>query len=74
MSNFKHKTEILPRERKKKESVPFLKKRSKKLLSLGPRAFPPPREAEQKSFLVTFFQKSNCLACLTYLYCGGGLP
>jgi hypothetical protein len=28
--------------------------------SSGPGAFSTPREAEQESFLVTFFQKSNC--------------
>jgi hypothetical protein len=37
----------------------FLKKAPQKLFALGCREFATPREAEQKSFLVTFFQKSN---------------
>jgi hypothetical protein len=36
-----------------------VEKLRKRLLSSGPGAFSTPREAEQKSFLVTFFQKSN---------------
>jgi O-antigen/teichoic acid export membrane protein len=42
----------------RKESASFLKKRSKKLLLIGPQARPPARSGT-KSFLVTFFQKSN---------------
>jgi predicted GNAT superfamily acetyltransferase len=46
-----------------KESTSFCEqKEAKKLYPLWSRAFSTPREAEQKSFLVTFFQKSNVLS------------
>jgi hypothetical protein len=47
------------------ESASFLKKRSKKLLVLRAVAPSAPTPAVNKSFLVTFFQKSNVLLLLS---------
>jgi hypothetical protein len=45
---------------KKKKALLFVnKKKQKNFIRFLTGAFPTPREAEQKSFLVTFFQKSN---------------
>jgi hypothetical protein len=41
-------------------STSFLKKRSKKLLVHETVPMKPPMAQNNKSFLVTFFQKSNC--------------
>jgi len=45
---------------KKKKALLFVnKKKQKNFNCFLTGVFPTPREAEQKSFLVTFFQKSN---------------
>jgi hypothetical protein len=45
---------------KKEGRTSFLKKRSKKLFCPEIMVLQTPGGPEQKSFLVTFFQKSNC--------------